>query len=770
MAQVGVRPEGKLDAYHPAERGVLTALPLTREWRPDETWQQRGTEYVQPLGALAPVADVGPRSMYYDTTAWTPQGVADELATAWWTDTAHGNGHWMETYTSISNASGQRPQFLAYVDSTVYTSATGAFGQLESPSIIHENFAPNFAWHILPWSPPQNQAVPCAMSLSFPATRRRGGSWSDDGRISLNIPVSIDLFPDPFWHWISDEEIAETASWNVFEHGEQLATIPFGRMSSTNMVGQWMCWLCEYVTSPDLFDGCHLLLRCAPNNDAWHHLYLPDLEFFPRPGIDPWYLTIQGFSAITNVTLPRYGDSISMPSGATVTERKSVPRYPLAKPPVQPDSGNVYAAEPEYSHLASLPMRPAIDDGDPTPIAGWEVSVVADPDMEEQEMRPEVAFKRTSAEQWHLRPYLWVVYEDYAPTYGEADSTTYTTDSANRLTKLTYSINSEWRMARGSAEFVQSAADFVWPQGSRVEVTLGWDDSADAALRATKVATAYIMPGGVTVDKDGERSFGIAKPGLQLGDYFAAHLPNKQIFDARQAAGWTVVEWIGYIADRLNLDYTVAAECAAWRIPTDPIPSRPAFPASDGGFWHSHMTEVCDALNLRWGFDKTAAGELFVDMGRPYYAGTPDFIFDEDTTTEKDQVFVLKRGNDRQGLATILKIITGHSSDYHFDTLTDRAASGLDWSAVLSGESAADPTAILAKHWRQYRDHAETLTWTGPLRVDLRPDKFVLMSDPPANADVDAGSVWQIIEHEMMCDAVRGEATSTITAVEVQSA
>jgi len=54
--------------------------------------------------------------------------------------------------------------------------------------------------------------------------------------------------------------------------------------------------------------------------------------------------------------------------------------------------------------------------------------------------------------------------------------------------------------------------------------------------------------------------------------------------------------------------------------------------------------------------------------------------------------------------------------------------------------------------------------------VDLRPDKFVLMSDPPANADVDAGSVWQIIEHEMMCDAVRGEATSTITAVEVQSA
>jgi len=62
------------------------------------------------------------------------------------------------------------------------------------------------------------------------------------------------------------------------------------------------------------------------------------------------------------------------------------------------------------------------------------------------------------------------------------------------------------------------------------------------------------------------------------------------------------------------------------------------------------------------------------------------------------------------------------------------------------------------------------LTWTGPLRVDLRPDKFVLMSDPPANADVDAGSVWQIIEHEMTCDAVRGEATSTITAVEVQSA
>jgi len=768
MAQVGVRPEGKLDAYHPAERGVFTSLPLTREWRPDESWQQRGTEYVQPLGALAPVADVGPRSMYYGTTAWTPQGVADELATAWWTDSSLSNKHWMETYTSVSNTSGLRPQFLQYADSTVYTSATGAYGQLESPSVLHENFPPNFALHLMPWSPPQQQAVPCAISISLPATKRRGGAWNDHGTLSLNLPVSVDLFPDPFWHWMSDDD--KTSGWNVFEDGEQLATIPFGRMSSTNMTGQWMCWLCEYVSSPDIFEGCHLLLRCAPNNDAWHHLYLPDMEFFPREGIDPWVITVQGFSCLVNLTLPRYGDALSMPSGSTVTERKSTPRFPLGKPQVEVDSGNVYTPTPDYSYLATLPLRPAIDDGDPEPIPGWSVAITSDPDLGEDEMRPVTAFERTSAEQWHLRPYLWVVYEDYPPTVGETNDTTYTTDEANRLLRVDYTINSDWKMARGSAEFVQAASDFSWPQGSRVEITMGWDDSADAALRATKVATAYIMPGSPTYDKDGDRSFGIVKPGLQLGDYFAAKLPNKQIFDARQAAGWTIVEWIAYVAARLNVSYTVDADCATWRIPTDPIPSRPAFPASDGGFWHSHMTEVCDALNLRWGFDKTAAGELFVDLGRPIYTGTPDFTFDEDTTTEKDQVFTLKRGKDREGFANIIKIITGESCDYAFATLTARAAFGDDWSAVLSGEPSADPTLLLAKHWRDFRDYQETLTWTGPLRVDLRPDMFVAMSDPPANANVSAGSVWQIVEHQMMCDAVAGEATSTITCVEVVSA
>jgi len=309
-------------------------------------------------------------------------------------------------------------------------------------------------------------------------------------------------------------------------------------------------------------------------------------------------------------------------------------------------------------------------------------------------------------------------------------------------------------------------------QNAEVAITVGWDDTAPEAMRATRWATAYIEPGGIERLRDGSQYQGQLQISVSVAGFDVVRMPQKEVVDARQAGGRTVQDWLSDVARRLNVPWAIYEDSnepaiATRRIPLAPLPSEPHLEAQDGQWWSDHLTGVCDALGLRWGFDRSGYGELFVDNGPPAYNGTHSFVVDADTLMPEGQWYTVTHTNSIDGMTNICKAVSGVQHAYYQDTVSARTAFGDDWTRVVSVAEGADPHDALVQTWLESHDNATQIVWRGPLRVDLRPDEFLLMADPPQHMGIPVGSVWRITRHHVSCDPSRGTAVSEVEAVMV---
>jgi hypothetical protein len=707
-------PQGnKLDIYHPGYFGIETKFGFSADWGLVRAAVLRDMEELTPLNAVAPAGDYSPQDMNLGEGSWSidPAGAQYFRPTR---VSGAPTAQWLEWYDGEVHSDSEDP--MAYT------------GNLFAGSALTQHH-PRFALHLVQYAPPDGQGVGAGLVIALPAVCLAGGEWIEKGWINLVLPVGQSEYAGPFLNY---QTIAEAEG-----AGPGRVVSQFDASSQAEEGPRRESWLFEYVEDPARYQGGHILIRRASDLGNWWHTYMPRGRL--EKGTNrAWTIAMRGAIQAMNLSLIRYGQRDGY---WTAYEPAPIPEV----------AGSEWNRDVAYGAAAS-------------PAAGWLVTAGGDVrDEGKNAYRPVITCRRQYEGSRYDRPVIWYATEDHPAVIGEPQLSSWTTEGMKRLLRVDYTLSADWRGGSGSAEFSEADADVPWLEGGAVGV---W-------LANTKFATGYIMAEGISRKRVGSRMHGRMQLGLKLGDFTLVHMPRKEIVDCRCAAGRTVLEWARSVTNRLGLPDNwlyVDPGVATFIVPYPGLPSDMGFLAGDGDSWGSHLDEVCTALGMRWGVDRFANGSLFFDNGPPEYSGTPDFTLTIGTVTPEDMIWEIE---NTEGIgdkfANFLKAC-GAREIYAVDSLAKRKLFGQTWTKVLRASSTDDPTDRLAGCWLDIHEWKQAILWSGPLRVDLRPDKFVLIGDPPPpNIAIAAGEVYRITEHRAWADSKIREnrCGSGITAVRV---
>ena len=773
-------PEFGLKVGSPYVEGLATKFPLARDWRcyaetrsrgAECPWELRNTEYIAPLKAIAPAGLAYPRDM----TGWTVQGGKEAKFRT-------GEPDWAREATSY-----------AFVDGAIYTSASAAGAQLGSPSAF-DSLVPRFAVWMERKPPPIGQGVFSGFAIGLPALKTVGGV-EQPARLTLVLPLesaSDDAgyqWDEPALHFILESDIGSgdyvgVGSYNLFSDGEIIVRGP--KSSAMQHGAGREGWLFEYEEDDSLYSGGHILIRCVTDDgERYWHYHDRDLRVVSTDeavaegatwNLGKWVVRCQGAPTIFNIAPIHYGDNAGR---AWPQEERPLPDA-VAANDLEADS---YADDGAgaWGSLSSCPTTWTVTEGDPG----------------DGTHRPYVMMTRGGTSYdlpYNERPVLWFATETHSAVIGDADATARTdtnTAGVHRMIDARWTWGADWKGSDGEAMFSSETSAYYedWSENANVILTLGWAEQEceceeeeececpEDPLEADEYAQGYILPGGLPRGRDGDEAHGDPQIGpLQFGGFDVARLSQKAVVDVRQAGGMTVGDWAAMVADalgiaagRLYVDPSVADDV----IPPHEVPSLPALAPRDGTSWESHIADVERAADIRCCWSRELAYDLYIDGGAPEYVDGVSVIaleIDYQATQDEDKLQYIGHEVTNERFRNRLKVVAGPHEDrteyYYAETLAERKASiGDDWPAVIVAEDA-EAAELREQFDRDHRDDASRLTWTMPLRPDLRPDDFVKVTDCPG-VGVTTNAVYRITTHTLETHAQESWAESTITAIRV---
>lgn len=751
-----IRTEASIKYGVPDYDGMPEQFGLCRDWRPSEKWRGYNCEYIKPLGAIGPVADARPRSM----------------SDSEWDTAALYNTSWAGRYPAFIDS----VLCWQFTDGSVYPQGTAA--ATSQGGLIAESWCasvlPRFAFYMIRSMPPAGQGVFTGAHVTVPTI------WDDEGTdrpgiLTVYWPLaggtpgddSSKQFSAPFLHHIMIADMDDDGV-QIFADGNILATGPGG--SSRRQGSGREGWLFEYEEDSSLFEGGHVLIRNTENMDRWWHFHdsrlrLASKDLWDAAGFASgdegystwwkWQIGVQGAIQTVNLTPLLYGAA----AGAVWPEE---PR-PL---PHEADSNEVEAdAWDDTATWGDL-----VSDS-----SGWSVSTAQASDGTR---RPQTTFTPPVSAVGR-RPVLWLQTEDYSPQFTAAETDPRTdTDGDGYLEGLVWTWGKDWKGSRGSASFYrQDTAIYPsWEERGSCVLAMGWNSGAGASIDKEDISQAYIVPGGLMRDRVGEDYLGA--PGLgpvQFAAYDVAILPDKPLIDLRQAGGMTVEDWAGMVAERLGIPsgkVYVDLSVASQQIPTNAIPSKPHLAAQDGESAGSHIAAVEKAADIRVCWNRSTSYVMWVDGGPPDYnpeTSTIALEIDYDTLVEQNMIYNIEHVQTAARSANALKVrygredrLGGQQEYYQAQPAAHRAVylRGDYWAYYEDPD--ADRDELVARYGKERKAGDGLLAWRMPLRIDLRPDMFVKVTDCPY-MDIVADAVYQIETHT----ADQPNAESRLTSVRV---
>jgi len=744
-----VVPEAALEVGSPYLDGLTTVYGLSRDWRPDATWMMENCEYIEPLAAIAPSTLAQPEDM------------------SGWTVDVAGNQRMRLIRPNFRGG----PQSWQLMDGAVRANVVGSYGALTAGAWC-ESILPRFALQIIRNVPPTGQIVQTVVRISFPTI------YTDDGvdlpgRLYFYLPLAgaagtgIWENRGPFLHHLLDKDIP--GGWiNLSTDGEIISE--YSGRSGMAQGPEREGWLFEYEEDAAKYDGGHIIIRPMMALDKWWHFHDPLMrlaskDVFDAEGITGyagdarWGVIMSGAVTLVNVTPLAYGSN----DGTAA---------PLDAKPLPDDvPGN------------ALEANSFANDGDSafdtvrTDATDWLVDVMRPADLSQ---KPEVTFELGAgyvASSVYERPVLWIATETQEGTVADALAGRESTQGDKRLLSVDWTWGRNWKGSQGSAQFSAEVATELypnWKENANVLLRMGWSTGAGAALELKDLVQCYIPPGGLRRSRDGEHLGGDAQLAVELGGFDVARLPQKDVRDIRQAGGQTVTEWAAGVADRLGIatgrlyiDPAVAAQV----IPLNSIPSKPSLAPRDGDSWRNHVAEVERAADIRVCWSRGTAYDMWVDEGPPEYeagVSTISYEIDYEETDPPEIAYDIDHGQSIAAFRNFLKATSGPRDEeveyYLSQTLADRKAGvGDDWPVMLEDEDSPLGELyqrFLSEHWNAGQS---VIVWTMPMRVDLLPDMFVRVTDCP-DIEIEANSVYQIIEHNLSLDMDAFDADSTLRA------
>lgn len=711
-----VGTEFRVDAGLPNYDGMHDEIPLQFDHRFDPTiygeWLHNGTEYIKPLRAVGPKANVFPVNNTLATPAFPFREVqATGNPSVTWIE--HSNGR-VETVPATALAS----------QTMVYTGG------------------PSISWGLLRQSPPPDQAVAIYSMVQWTATRN-----GVSGRIALVLPVATEVIDwdshdRPFIHYM----FPYTGPYDLLNDGEIVSHGTGGSSLAQGQNGEMLviefqnreAWYDDQDTDlhelTGLLGGMDILIRRGSTDTWWHH-YDPELESVSGGSV---IVSCSGSIQTFNIAPITYRDASILPPADVRADTPSVE----------------YSDTVSYGTLRTLP-------------ADWGVSVAEQAGFGTVIHRPELTFTRGAGSTFE-RPLAWYLWQDHAPVFGHVNPSIATTEGTHALRAMSWETDWTGRGSRGTMEFHRLPGTTILP-GLRVNgqcwIYGGWDEYAPPGMQTGLLSAGYVDPQEFARLREGEEGQG--DPGIEfdLGAFDEVRLPRKASIATRQAAGRLVGEWARSIGQVLGISPSriyVLPALETVVIPANDLPSKPVFDVPDGMQLEQHLREVTDALGtLRVGFDGTQIGgqyyTMWVDTGPPdYVPGSSEISYIVDISTEDDDTgWVWRISNDAEAgeFRNSAKFLVGEAPNervtYVVETVPERlAALGDTWS-LAEAETDADAIATLyARYLLENYSMTELLAWEGPAHRSVGRDLFVQVAYAP-NIGVTVGSVYQILNHRI---------------------
>jgi len=814
-----IRPIGRIRAYDPLETGYIVEQGYSMQWRfkrgskvdhPDlgvqvssekgdreyGPWTLDGCEIIDEIGALAPAANM--RSVQdMNNIAWTFDPPLDSTTPKW----------------RLTRVSGNPSHIAAqFTDGSFHAAGTqqAAKGTIRKKASWYGDFKNGFLLRLDRHSPPPDEISSSgvitphidSMTIVIMSGRRRyeeEGPWVT-GYLTLLLPASSATFRSPCLHWFDGEpsEIdIDDAAFNLLATGKRSTTEQQGFGRTT--------WLVEFIDGPVYnglgflesmgHTGLHVLIRTSLDDEDRWYSHLGDIH------VDGDVFNISCQGCVQHVSV----SELSYPSTATAWAME--PRF---APGYMGDVQNLRWRMPAKWAWDSWETWNDGETGTITiDLVPQEKENWFDEEFNPGVFWPRVRFTgvpnddRSRGILWGLRAIIPPLTDIVSPRNPG------TTDDQGVLESLSYSVNSEWRGAGGTATIIASASNLAihnWKRGSFVEIYLGWDgeDLGLYSMGLASFACGYIMDirFGATGDDPNRISAEI-----EIGDFVKARMGKSMLIDSCQSGG-------RFICNRINFNERVitgwfpdmmarcglfcdtdhdSSTCAVLNgvvaidpyfldlsIDLDPeMPSRMWLECNDGTAIQSHLDEVVNGMGFvdedayssgpRWGFGQI--GQAFLDKGRPRYDDSIPVAFVVDTTSANDlsgdgvtqnMITTIQRVTDTEKFRNAFKTTYRGRDSYAADPAAARLAEGGDlWHFSTLGNSRA----VARENLMERRRRSVTVEMTTPMAPWLQPDMFVRI-DSGALIGIPVGSVFQVTSHQITMSGM--DATSTVGLVHLQ--
>lgn len=704
--------------------GLVTHFGFSRDWRigdpaddsSSDKWFAKYTEYIPPLRALAPTG-----SFYLQDMTLASLDLS-------------GNAHFVER----AGVSGNPVcKWVEYYDGAVYGAANEGVATLNA-------MEPAWVLGLVRYSPPPGQGIHTYVSVTMWCQKWEDGDWVD-GYFTLVIPHQDASYDGPYMHQFYPRPHAD---FDTLTEGEIISQ-GRGRSGANGPAREW--WVLEQVLDADKFIGGHILVRQFTDGaePTWWHYYDRKIKLVTSNVA----VHCSGARTAFNLSPIRYG---------TVDGTC----FPKDSRPLPSVSGSDWTMVATWGTMQ-------------TDAADWTVSVVKDTTAQ----RPFVTFAYTPAGTSSARPVLWFATEDHDAVVEDAVAGTNTTDDPSTpvLRALSWHWTKNYRNCGGTAALypMQLSAFPKLAVNSQVEVWMGWQGETDPAFVSQKIATGYVLS-DIDEFRDGGQFNGAAQVDIGIGGFDTARLAHKDVLDLRQAGGMTVGDFTRMAGARMGLPASriiVDPAVEVYEIPLGDPPSVPSLAPQDGDSWEQLLDAIEKAIDVRFTFDKTGLGEFSVDAGRPDYEdGVSEITYtlNEATALPEDFVYDIHHETSGDQFHNVVKIVWGpqdaRKEYYWAESTADRKAGvGDDWPKVIVSDDSDSDVSIgdLAQQFTErYYRWQSGIVWTGPMRMNLRPDQFVQVSSV-SDIGVATDEVYQIDDVQVTGDAEAMNGTMRVEMTQV---
>lgn len=408
----------------------------------------------------------------------------------------------------------------------------------------------------------------------------------------------------------------------------------------------------------------------------------------------------------------------------------------------------------------------------------------------------------------YRQPVCYAVAELWPPTFSAARSEPVSLTGTGQTLWAEGHVDDTWRGATCRIGLRVAPADSVWKGNNKVSVDAGWAEgggTTDPTVTASRQFTGYVTN---QQRRKGSEELGFVEVELTCEDGIAARLLGKRFMWQHAAYGGlttgTEVEYgedtgregefayyqripitagdlVHHILNRAGVPDALihshivnSTGSLAWHLPR----------AQRGGdlLWDfaadeevvSALDKIAQAVYAYFGVDQNGTYGMW---SRSVYGGTPDFVLDDDTTTEADFAYEVtsERGYDEfrnyvvavvgQGANTSSWVAPTYPAATHTVT-SDPDFIGEDWWEILLETDASGDYAAMLLAMQRYSElvkRRQVVRWSGPGRAALFPGHFVRVDS--SGLDVPVGTVFRIVDKSWRVEQTSGEFTTNFIGV-----